>query len=91
MKCEHKWVDVNDRTYDQFCTKCGLKQMQNAMAMTVPPISQPIAQPIVREKIEVPFYNGSEHTRISVYKDELMEQLRKEQGLTINHGLSLGC
>ncbi len=43
------------------------------------------ALPLGREEMEVPFYNGSEHTRMTVYKDDLLKQINKEIGLSINH------
>ena len=64
-KCKHKWVDMEDGTLDQFCVRCSLKQMQNAMLMPkVPSISADIGflgehplrgmvKDMVRESLEV--------------------------------------
>ncbi|VDG98897.1 Uncharacterised protein [Lysinibacillus sphaericus] len=82
-KCKHIWKDVNDRTYDQICIKCGIKQMQNAMSFSSIPATSSVTQPILRETMEVPFYTGSDHVRLTVYKDDLMKQFRNEQGLSI--------
>lgn len=82
-KCKHKWVDMEDGTLRKFCVRCArfAKQAQMAMSATAP-IQAPNSQPIARETIEVPFYNGSEHTGITVYKDQLIKQINKEIGLT---------
>jgi len=81
VDCKHKWIDMEDGSFDQFCVRCSLKQMQNVMMPLGAEISASIAQSIARERIEVPFYNGSEHTRISVYKDDLIKRMSKELGV----------
>lgn len=43
-----------------------------------------MSEPAAREKIEIPFYNGSEHGRISVYKDDFIKQFNRERGLTFD-------
>ncbi|WP_381482234.1 hypothetical protein [Sporosarcina contaminans] len=85
-KCQHKWVIMEDGSLDKFCVRCRryAKQAQLAMPATVS-ASVSASQPILRETIEVPFYNGSEHTRMTVYKDDLIKQINKEIGLTIDH------
>lgn len=84
MKCKHNFVRSGYGN-DLICTKCGYAAKQAVMPIAEP-ATAPTSQPILREKIEIPFYNGSEHTRISVYKDEFLKQL------SINHfGNRLGC
>lgn len=75
MECKHNFVRSGFGN-DLICTKCGYAAMRATMTM---PITSPIKEPILREKIEIPFYNGSEHARMSVYKDDFMKQL------SINH------
>lgn len=81
-KCEHKWVDMEDGSLDQFCVKCSLKQMQAVMkpigAELSAALSVPLTASVMRETMEVPFYNGSEHTRMTVYKDDLINQMYEE-------------
>lgn len=84
-KCKHKWVDIEDGSLDQFCVRCRKFQMQNIMELASVDASSSLSVPLGRETIEVPFYNGSEHTRMTVYKDDLIKQMNEEIGLTINH------
>lgn len=81
-RCKHKWVNMEDGTLDKFCVRCRkfAKQAQMSMPVTMP-TGLTASMPMGREKIEVPFYNGSEHTRIEVYKDDLIKQMNKEIGL----------
>lgn len=39
VKCEHKWVDMEDGTNDKFCVKCRKFAMQGQMAMSKSPKS----------------------------------------------------
>lgn len=85
-KCKHKWVDMEDGSLRRFCVKCSKFAMQNRLSMPMSAdLSVPLGMPLGRETMEIPFYNGSEHTRITVYKDDLIRQINKEIGLTINH------
>ncbi|MCM3111681.1 hypothetical protein [Lederbergia lenta] len=80
-KCNHKWIDLEDGTLDRFCVKCRKFAMQ-AMAMPSKIESTlPNGLPTASEKIEVPFYNGSEHMRMTVYKDDVLKQMSKELGI----------
>lgn len=82
MKCKHKWVDMEDGTLDKFCVRCRKFAMQAQLAMPAKAeATMSTSLPLGREKIEVPFYNGSEHIRIEVYKDDLIKQMNKEIGL----------
>lgn len=68
------------------CDKCHTKMFERMMdeklsASATIRASISAAMPAVRETMEVPFYNGSEHTRISVYKDDFEKQLRQDMGL----------
>ncbi len=83
MKCKHKWVDMEDGTLDQICVKCRKFQMRAVLNPLS--ISHTINNtlPMLRETIEIPFYNGSENTRITVYKDDLLKQINKEIGIDI--------
>ena len=83
-KCNHKWVDMEDGSLDQICVKCSLKQMQAVLNPLAADAAMSNSLPVMRETMEVPFYNGSEHTRISVYKDDLIKQMHKEIGLSVN-------
>ncbi|MEK4030811.1 hypothetical protein MKZ02_20035 [Pseudobacillus sp. FSL P4-0506] len=87
-KCQHEWVDIEDSTNDQICSKCGIKQMQAVIKVPHPitesivdPILQPMVTPIMREKIEIVRGDGK---RVSVYKDEWEEEFWKAQGLYIS-------
>lgn len=84
-KCKHKWIDMEDGTFDQFCVRCSLKQMQNVMSPISAELNVPLGMSLEREKIEVPLFTGDKHIRISVYKDELIKQMNEEIGLSINH------
>lgn len=87
IKCEHDFVR-SGHGKDLICTKCGYAAMQGQLAMPMQaPLLQPSAQPIMRETIEVPFYDGEKTVRVSVYKDELLREMRKEMGLTIGLGV----
>lgn len=82
MKCEHKYVDMEDGTLRKFCVRCSKFASQaQLMQPTGLCTALPSSLPAAREKAEVPFYNGSEHTRIEIYKDDLMKRLHEEIGL----------
>ena len=83
-KCKHKWVDMEDGSFNQFCVRCSLKQMQNVMNPISADLGTSMSMPLGRETMEVPFYNGSEHTRMTVYKDDLMKQITRELGVPGN-------
>ncbi|AWC29269.1 hypothetical protein [Bacillus cytotoxicus] len=51
MKCQHKWIDMEDGTNDKFCVKCSQKAKQ--MQITLP-ISLPIS--INADEWEAEFY-----------------------------------
>lgn len=80
-KCKHKWVDMEDGTIDKFCVRCRKFAMQAVMKSASASATVNASSPMVRETIEVPFYTGSEHVRINVYKDDLLKQMNKEIGL----------
>lgn len=82
-KCKHDWVRSGYRN-DLICTKCGYAAMQATMTM---PVTAPMVEPMAREKVEVPFFDGSKHTRTSVYKDELEKELIRSIGLDITHNV----
>lgn len=87
-KCNHKWVAMEDGTKDKFCVRCRKFAMQAQMAMpTKSETSVSASQPLGRERIEVPFFNGSEHIRVEVYKDDLIKQMNKEVGLDFTPSL----
>lgn len=74
---------------DLICTKCGYAAKQAALPIGVE-IRAEIAVPIVREKIEVPVFNGEKTVRVERYKDDVMKEFRKSVGLGIsvsNNGL----
>ncbi len=76
---------MEDGSLRKFCVRCAKFAMQAQMAMPAhAPLTQPLGQPAGRETIEVPFFNGSEHMRISVYKDEIIKQMNKEIGLSFS-------
>lgn len=79
-KCKHKWVPMEDGSLDRICVKCRKFAMQNIMEPLIADVSASMSIPAGRETMEVPFYNGSEHTRMTVYKDDLMKQISKEIG-----------
>lgn len=81
MKCKHKWVDMEDGTLDKFCVRCRKFSMQAVMKPASISAATNGSLPMGRETIEVPFYTGSEHVRINVYKDDLLKQMNKEIGL----------
>jgi len=80
-KCKHKWVDMEDGSLDRICVKCRKFAMQNIMMPSSIDGAGTSALPLGRETMEIPFYNGSEHTRMRVYKDDLMKQISKEMGV----------
>ena len=73
MGCKHDWVRSGYGN-DLICIKCGYAAMQATMTM---PVTEPIQQPILREKMEVPLCTGDKTVRVSVYKDEIERQLNK--------------
>lgn len=81
-KCKHKYVDMEDGSLRKFCVRCS-KFAAQAQLMLPASLDAAVtaALPAGREKVEVPFYNGSEHTRIEVFKDDLMKRMREESGL----------
>lgn len=72
---------MEDGTLDQICVRCRKFQMRAFLkpigAELSAPLSASLTEPIMRETIEVPFLNGSEHTRMTVYKDELSRQINE--------------
>lgn len=86
-KCNHKWVAMEDGTNDKFCVRCRKFAMQ---AVVKPASVGAMAGPsssMGREMMEVPFYTGSEHVRVNVYKDDLIKQINKEIGLDFTPSL----
>lgn len=83
-KCKHKWVDMEDGTLDKLCVRCRKFAMQAVMKPTSVSATANPSLPAGRETIEVPFYTGSEHVRINVYKDDLIKQKNKEIGLLLD-------
>lgn len=79
--CKHKWIDMEDGSLDRFCVKCSFKQMQSALKPLTVDAAMSSTLPAMRETIEVPFYTGSEHIRITVDKENFMRDLHKEMGL----------
>lgn len=81
MKCQHKWIDMEDRTNDKFCVKCSekVKQMQISLPISIP-ININAALPMAREKMTINPY-GHLH---EVYKDDWMREFNKERGFGIN-------
>ena len=77
MKCKHNFVRSGHGN-DLICTRCGYAAMQATL-------SKPLIQPVLRETIEVPFYNGSEHTRVSTYKDDIERALNQQFNIGINY------
>ena len=77
MECKHNWIRSGHGN-DLICTKCGYAAMQATL-------SEPSTQPIIRETIEVPFYNGSEYTRVSIYKDDIEKALYRQFNIGINY------
>ena len=86
MECNHKWVRPGYGN-DLLCIKCGYASMQATMTM---PVTEPIQQPILREKMEVPLCTGDKTVKVSVYKDELIKELQRSLGLDIAHNIMQG-
>lgn len=85
-KCEHKWVDMEGGTLDQFCVRCSLKQMQGMLNPISADLGTSMSMPLGRGRMEIPHLTPSgEHTRVSVYKDDLIKRMNEEMGLSINH------
>ncbi len=82
MECKHKWVEMEDGTLDRLCVRCRKFAKQQVAMPTTVSASVSASQPIMRETIEVPFYNGSEHTRITVDKENYLKEMYKEMGLS---------
>lgn len=80
-KCKHKWVDIEDGTLDQICVRCRKFQMRNIIEPLSVDASMPLSMQLGRETMEVPFYNGSEHARVTVYKDDVLKQMSRELGI----------
>lgn len=79
---------MEDGSLRKFCVRCARFAMQAQMSMPAQAqMGMPIAQPMMRETMEIPFYNGSEHTRITVDKERFLEEMRREQGLDITHNV----
>jgi len=38
MKCNHKWIGVNDMTTDKICSICGIRAMQASLSLAMPNI-----------------------------------------------------
>ena len=83
MKCKHKWIDMEDGTFDQLCVKCSLKQMRSVMKPIAAEITAPVAMPMGRETMEVPLCDS--HVRVEVYKADLLKQINKKIRLSIDH------
>lgn len=81
MECKHKWIDMEDGSLDQFCVRCRKFQMQAILNPLTADVAMGNSLPVMRETMEVPFYNGSEHKRTTVYKDNLLKQINKELGV----------
>ncbi|MED0939588.1 hypothetical protein P4T37_23105 [Bacillus mobilis] len=81
MKCQHKWVDMEDGTNDKFCVKCNgkFKRMPIALPISIP-ISINAALPMAREKMTINSY-GRLH---EVYKDEWEAEFYRKRGSGIN-------
>lgn len=87
MRCKHDFVRSGHGD-DLICTKCGYAAMQRQMDMPMQAtLIQPLTPPMLRETIEFPFWNGEKTVQISVDKENLLREMRKEVGL-LNR---LGC
>ena len=83
MGCKHDWVRTGYEN-DLVCTKCGYAARQATMTM---PVTEPIQQPILREKMEVPLCTGDKTVKVSVYKDEIEKELQKSLGLDVTYNV----
>lgn len=89
-KCKHKWVDMEDGSLEKFCVRCRKFAMQAVAIPATVPASISALQPHMRETMEVPFYTGSEHIRVTVDKENFLREMRREQGLDITHNVLQG-
>lgn len=80
-KCKHKWVDMEDGTLDQFCVRCRKFQMRAVLNPLGVELESEMSISMGLETIEMPFYNGSERKRVTVYKDSILKQMNKELGI----------
>jgi hypothetical protein len=61
MKCDHKWVDMEDGTNDEFCVKCSrfAKQNQSQISASFEGITiQEIAKEVDKEMRRTRLING---------------------------------
>lgn len=86
MECRHTFVR-SGHGYDLVCTKCGKAAMQAAIPLSSQSIASEIKQPIMRETVKVPFYDGEKNVSVSVYKDELEKEMKKALMVNINRNL----
>lgn len=76
--CKHNFINVKDGSLDKICTICGKKAMQGILSAELKvDVRAPITEPMTRKEVEVPFYNGNDHTRVKVYEDELIKSIQK--------------
>lgn len=70
MKCEHKWVDMEDGNLDRFCVKCGKKAKQGVLrAQTKASMKEPILQNMT---------SGINIGNIKLNEEETLKFLEKE-------------
>lgn len=85
---------MEDGTLDKFCVRCRKFAKQQIAMPTQAEMLQSISIPAGGETTEVSFYNGSEHIRIKVDKENLLKEMYKRMelsGYTLNGvGNSIG-
>lgn len=68
MGCKHLWIDMNDGSYDQQCTVCGIKRMRAVMVMPRP------IEPVINISIK-PNINQTTTDVIRHLKEAVMKEL----------------
>jgi len=88
MECDHKWIDMEDRSLDRFCVKCSKKVKQKVAYLPLinnatTSNTHPSIQPIIRETITINT-GKSNLGKISVYKDYILKEISKQFSIQTN-------